>query len=140
MSIPVINIRKIDQKRLDSLHERATNDLDHTDIWYIHTVLAQCFLPYRNPKTDRWRRQNGKFSISLIAGDVADPTTPEGMRVAGLPYGAKPRLFQSYICTQSIKNKSPVIPVERSMTGMMALQEQTPENLRLAPTDVLSMR
>jgi len=119
MNIPVINLRKIDQKRLDSLRERATNDLDHSDIWYIHTVLAQFFLPYRNPKTDRWRRQNGKFSISLIAGDVTDPTTPEGMRIAGLPYGAKPRLFQSYICTQSIKNQSPVIPVERSMTGMM---------------------
>ena len=34
MSIPVINIRKIDQKRLDSLHERAVNDLEHSDIWY----------------------------------------------------------------------------------------------------------
>jgi Plasmid encoded RepA protein len=119
MNIPVINLRKIDRKRLDSLQERTTNDLDYTDIWYIHTVLAQCFLPYKNPKTDRWRRQNGKFSISLIAGDVKDPSAPEGMRVAGLPYGAKPRLFQSYICTQSIKNQSPVIPVERSMTGMM---------------------
>jgi hypothetical protein len=115
----VVNLRKIDRKRLDSLQERTTNDLDHSDIWYIHTVLAQCFLPYRDPKTERWRRQNGKFSISLIAGDIIDPSTTEGMRIAGLPYGAKPRLFQSYICTQAIKNQSAVIPVERSMTGMM---------------------
>ena len=93
----VVNLRKIDRKRLDSLQERITNDLDHSDIWYIHTVLAQCFLPYRDPKTDRWRRQNGKFSISLIAGDIIDPSTPERMRIAGLPYGAKPRLFQSYM-------------------------------------------
>jgi hypothetical protein len=93
----VVNLRSIDQKRLNSLHERTINDLDHSDIWYIHTILAQCFLPYKNPKADRWRRKNGKFSISLIAGDVKDPSAPEGIRVAGLPYGAKPRLFQSYM-------------------------------------------
>jgi len=35
MSIPTINLRKIDRKRLDNLQERATNDLDYTDIWYM---------------------------------------------------------------------------------------------------------
>ena len=119
MSIPVINIRKIDQKRLDSLHERAVNDLEHSDIWYIHTVLAQCFLPYRDPKADRWQRKDGNFSIMLVSGDVEDPKSTTGFRNAGLPYGSKPRLFQSYICTQTIKHQSPVIPVERSMSAMM---------------------
>src|SRR5207248_1345665 len=33
--------------------------------------------------------------------------------------GPKPRLFQSYICTQVIKQQSPVIPVESSMSAMM---------------------
>ena len=86
MSIPVINIRKIDQKRLDSLHERAVNDLEHSDIWYIHTVLAQCFLPYRDPKADRWQRKDGNFSIMLVSGDVEDPKSTTGFRNAGLPY------------------------------------------------------
>ena len=54
-----------------------------------------------------------------MAGHVEDPKAPGGMRIAGLPYGAKPRLFQSYVCTQTIKHQSPVIPVERSMTAMM---------------------
>ena len=88
----IIQLRAVDRKRLNSLQERAETPLASDDIWYIHTVLAQCFLPYRNPKTDRWRRQNGKFSISLIAGDVADPTTPEGVRIAGLPYGTSGRI------------------------------------------------
>jgi Plasmid encoded RepA protein len=86
---------------------------------FIHTVLAQCFLPYRDPKTHDWTRQNGDFSIALMAGHVEDPKAAGGMRIAGLPYGAKPRLFQSYICTQTIKQQSPVIPVERSMSAMM---------------------
>jgi hypothetical protein len=58
-------------------------------------------------------------SIALTAGHVDDPKTKSGMRIIGLPYGAKPRLFQSYVCTQVIKQQSPVIPVERSMTAMM---------------------
>jgi hypothetical protein len=89
------------------------------DIWFIHTVLAQCFLPYRDPKKDTWHRKNGEFSIFLQAGVVEDPTQKEGYRGVGLPYGPKPRLFQSYICTQVIKQQSPVIPVERSMSAMM---------------------
>lgn len=115
----VIPLRPVDQKRLDAMWERNTSDPKGEDVWYIHTVLAQCFLPYRNPKEDRWRRTNGDYSISLIAGDVKDPTSPEGARVVGLPYGAKPRLFKSYVCTQAIRHQSPVIPVERSMTAMM---------------------
>ena len=65
----VVPLRPIDQKRLDALWERSTTDRHHSDIWYIHTVLARCFLPYRDPKADRWRRTNGDYSISLLAGD-----------------------------------------------------------------------
>jgi hypothetical protein len=119
MSDKVIDLRAIDRKRLDSLHERTTTDLSHENVWYIHTVLAQCFLPYRDPKTDRWQRKNGNFSIMLAAGDVEDAQSTTGYRNVGLPYGPKPRLFQSYACTLAIKQQSPVIPVERSMTAMM---------------------
>lgn len=115
----VVNLRPIDQMRLERLHERTTSPLVSDDIWFIHTVLAQCFLPYRDPKTHDWTRKNGDYSIVLMAGHVEDPKASGGMRIAGLPYGAKPRLFQSYVCTQTIKHQSPVIPVERSMTAMM---------------------
>jgi hypothetical protein len=119
MSNKVISLRDIDRKRLNGLQERTTTALSHEDIWYIHTVLAQCFLPYRDPKNRDWTRRNGDFSIALMAGHVEDSRAESGMRIVGLPYGAKPRLFQSYVCTQAIKQQSPVIPVERSMTGMM---------------------
>jgi hypothetical protein len=115
----IIQLRAVDRKRLDRLRERTENPLASNDIWYIHTVLAQCFLPYRDPKTHDWTRKNGDFSIALMTGHVADQDADGGMRIAGLPYGAKPRLFQTYICTQAIKHQSPVIPVERSMTAMM---------------------
>ena len=115
----IINLRKIDRKRLNLLQERTESPLASDDIWYIHTVLAQCFLPYRDQQTDRWQRKNGDFSILLVSGDVEDPTSTTGFRNVGLPFGAKPRLFQSYVCTQVIKQQSPIVPVERSMTAML---------------------
>ena len=115
----VINLHTVDRKRIDRLHERTTSPLVSDDIWYIHTVLAQCFLPYRDPNTRDWMRQNGNYSIILTSGTLRNPKDPKQLIEAGLPYGPKPRLFQSYACTQAIKLQSPVIPVECSMTAMM---------------------
>ena len=82
----VIQLRAIDRKRLNSLQERTETPLADDDIWYIHTVLAQCFLPYKDPKTSHWKRQNGKYSIMLSAGAVSDPHDSRGIIEVGLPY------------------------------------------------------
>ncbi len=112
------NLRSIDKRRLHQMEEMKNIPPSSEDIWFIHTVLAQCFLPYRDPKTRDWDRKSGDFSIMLTAGKVEDPVTKEA-KLVGLPFGAKPRLFQSYVCTQVIKQQSPVIPIEPSMTAMM---------------------
>jgi hypothetical protein len=111
--------RPIDKKRMQSLHERTETPMESSDIWYLHTTLCQCFLPYQDPKTDEWQRTNGDFSIALVAGHLRDPESDQPLRRVGLPYGPKPRLFQSYICMKAIKHQSPVVPVERSMSDMM---------------------
>lgn len=118
-NVIAIALRQIDRKRLQQLQERTETPLTSENIWYIHTVLAQCFLPYRDPKASHWMRENGTYSIILQSGVMQHPKDPKQLLHAGLPYGAKPRLFQSYICTQVVKQQSPVIPVERSMTAMM---------------------
>ena len=116
----VFHMRPIDQRRLDQLRTRTETGLVAKDIWYIHTVLAQCFLPYTDQQERRhWLRHNGAYSMLLTAGALQDPSHPEQLREMGLPFGAKPRLFQSYVNTQAVKRQSPVIPVERSMTAMM---------------------
>jgi len=113
---PVKELRKIDGKRLDGMHENYMAP-EQRDTWYIHTVLAQCFLPYRDPKTTHWMKENGDVSIALTAGIVKSPE--KGFYEAGLPYGVRPRLFLTYINTQAVLKKSPVIMVEDSMTAMM---------------------
>jgi hypothetical protein len=74
------NLRAIDRKRLNSLYDRMQVLPTGNDIWYIHTVLAQCFLPYRDPHTDRWQRTKGKYSILLVSGDIRDPKAPTTFR------------------------------------------------------------
>jgi hypothetical protein len=115
----IIPLRPVDHKRLDSLQDRIDNPLTHDNIGYVHTVLSQCFLPYKDPKTTHWKRKNGKYSIILTAGVFDAPQEPAELIQLGLPYGAKPRLFQSYICTKAIKHQSRIIPVERSMSAMI---------------------
>lgn len=106
-------LRAVDEKRIATMHRIHQTQPDGDDMWYIHTVLAQCFLPYRDPKVRDWRVANGRCQILITAGQLANGSVP------GLPYGAKPRLFQTYVNTMAIKQQSPVIPVERSMTAMM---------------------
>jgi hypothetical protein len=118
-------LRPVDRKRIDGLCERIAQP-ENRDTWYIHTVMAQCFLPYRDPKKSHWFRSNGDFSIGLTAGIVEDKNSPEGFREVGLPFGAKPRLFLTYVNTLAVLNKSPIIPVECSMTGMMRELGYTP--------------
>jgi hypothetical protein len=46
----LLQLRPIDRKRLDCLQERTENPLTHDSIGYVHTILTQCFLPYKDPK------------------------------------------------------------------------------------------
>ena len=113
-----LDLRPIDQKRLDGLQTIIENDPLGKDTWFVHSVLAQCFLPYREQKgITHWHRKNGFASLSITADTVEDENGEPA--ILGLPYGAKPRLLMSKIQTCAIKNQSPVIPIETSMTGML---------------------
>lgn len=110
-------LREIDQKRCDHVQNIVEADPLGHEKWYIHSVLAQCFLPYRDQKDVRdWNRKNGNVSLTISA----TPIEQDGeFKVLGLPFGAKPRLLLSKIQTDAIRQQSRIIPVETSMTGMM---------------------
>lgn len=110
-------LRPVDQKRYDHVRRMMEDDPLTGETWYIHSVLAQCFLPYRDQKDVRdWHRKNGNVSLTISANPIEENGV---LRVLGLPFGAKPRLFMSKIQTDAIRNQSSVIPVETSMTGML---------------------
>lgn len=88
-----------------------------SDISYLHSVLCQAMLPYRDPGAEirEWERVQGKVSLRIEAGSVLDPQTKRFEKI-GLPYGEKPRLVMIHLSTEAIKNKSPVVDVGDSMT------------------------
>jgi len=112
------DLRSVDKKRINHMQTLVEKDIAKAEKWYVHSVLAQCFLPYRDQKDKtHWHKENGNIALTVTADTVKDENGK--FRVLGLPFGAKPRLFLSKIQTEAIRNQSPVIPVESSMSGMM---------------------
>ncbi|HEY4311645.1 MAG TPA: replication protein RepA [Pirellulales bacterium] len=85
---------------------------------FLHTVQCQCGIPYRNPGDDvrEWDRKQGVASLRIEAGSAMDPYTGEFVK-QGLPYGEKPRLVLIHLATEAVRNRSPIVDVEGSMTA-----------------------
>jgi hypothetical protein len=95
-----------------AIHGDAADELD-----YVHTVLCQVGLPYRDPGDLRtWQRRNGAVTLRVDAGAVLDPRSGEFIDV-GLPFGEKPRLALIHLTSEAIRTRSPVIEVADSLTA-----------------------
>lgn len=69
-------LRPIDKKRMTLARELPDALPTGDDIGFIHTVLAQCFLPYRDPKQRDWQKISGDYAIILTSGTVQNPQRP----------------------------------------------------------------
>lgn len=109
------------QRRRDVVREElASQALEQSDIHYIHSVLALCGLPYKRPLDGSldYEREYGRMSLSLEAGKLKDPLSGNWVR-QGIPYGPKARLLLLHICTRAIRQKSPVIDLENSLSAFI---------------------
>lgn len=85
---------------------------------FLHVIMSQVGLPYREPEGRDYIRETGRASLVITAGRLRDPVTRKAV-LQGLPYGAKPRLLMLHLCTQAVRLQSPVVPVGDSMTAFM---------------------
>src|SRR5215472_9968562 len=89
------------------------------EICFQHTVLCQTGLPYRDPKDLRlWERQQGNVMLRIEAGAVPDPSTGK-YRDVSLPWGTKPRLILTHLNAEALRQGSPQIDVEGSLSGFV---------------------
>jgi hypothetical protein len=104
------------RKRLDAATDILSNRPEKID--FLHTVECQCGIPYNNPGDEvrEWERRQGLATLRMEAGSAYDPVTGDFVKL-GLPYGEKPRLVLIHLATEAIRNGSPVIDVEDSMTA-----------------------
>jgi hypothetical protein len=93
---------------------------DPTDLKYLHVVLAQCGLPYREPESGLsfYEKRNGRTSLILTPGVLLHPQTRKPT-MQGIPYGAKPRLLMIHLCTEAKLRKSPEVEIAHSMSAFM---------------------
>jgi hypothetical protein len=106
------------QARIVDAAVEIGGDQDPTALAFLHTVLAQCGLPYREPGTRDYIRENGKASLVVTAGHLFDPVLKKPV-LQGIPYGAKPRLLMIHLCTEAVRTQSPKIQIADSMSGFM---------------------
>ena len=109
-----------DQRRRDAVRLVIENEPAlPASLQHIHSVLALCGLPYRDPGSMReFTRTYGRNSLSLVAGRLKDPQTG-AFTAQGLPYGPKARLVLLHLCTEAVRQRSPTIRVADTLSGFM---------------------
>jgi len=92
-----------------------TND----DLRHIHSVLAICGLPYVRQPIDvrRFERRQGRMSLVVEAGELQSPTGE--WQPQPLPYGSRARLLLLHLCSQAIRQNSPTIEIEDSLSAFI---------------------
>lgn len=109
-----------DQRRRDAVRVVIENEPAlPSNLQHIHSVLALCGLPYRDPGPVReFTRTYGRNSLSLVAGRLKDPQTG-AFTPQGLPYGPKARLLLLHLCTEAVRQRSPTVRVADTLSGFM---------------------
>lgn len=87
---------------------------------HIHSVLAMCSLPYtRQPLHVReWERKQGKMSLMVTAGKLISPEDGTWVEQP-LPFGSRARLLLLHTCSEAIRQNSPVVEIEDSLSGFI---------------------
>jgi hypothetical protein len=93
---------------------------DPETILFQHTVFCQTGMPYRNPgeKVRSWERVNGTATLKIIAGEAMHPELCRFVPI-GLPFGPKPRLILAYLNAEALRQRSPEIEVDASLTAFV---------------------
>lgn len=106
---------RVQQRLIDTAVAIATDDPQ--TLLFQHTVFCQVGMPYRDPGDDirEWEREQGAVALKVSAGEARNPDTGEWVKL-GLPWGTKPRLILAHLNSEALRQGSPEIEVEGSLT------------------------
>ncbi len=82
---------------------------------FMARAMTQATMPHKATPDNEFKRRNGSFTLSMLApSDI------------GLPYGSIPRLLVSWITTEAVRTKSPILELGPSLSAFMAGLDLTP--------------
>ena len=117
VSAPPPHLSRADNRLLDAAVE--IYGTEPTELRYLHVILAQCGLPYREHRTGGfYEKRNGRTRLILTPGVLINPKTRRS-EMQGIPYGAKPRLLMIHLCTAAKLQKTPQVEIAHSMSAFM---------------------
>mgnify|MGYP002076438398 FL=1 len=93
--------------------------ISQENLRHIHSVLAMCSLPYdEQPMHVReYEQRHGRMSLVVEAGKLQAPDGTWSEQP--LPYGSRARLLLLHLCSEAIRQKSPTIQIEESLTAFI---------------------
>ncbi|MCB0195523.1 MAG: hypothetical protein KDJ65_26475 [Anaerolineae bacterium] len=84
-------------------------------IGFISRALTQATLPHRRIPGCEFSRSNGNFTLSIVSPSVI-----------GLPYGNIPRLLVSWVTSEAVRMRSPILELGSSLSHFMRELGLTP--------------
>lgn len=82
---------------------------------FMARALTQVTMPHKATPGNEFKRRNGSFTLSILSpSDI------------GLPYGSIPRLLVSWLTTEAVRTKSPLLELGPSLSAFMAELDLTP--------------
>jgi hypothetical protein len=100
---------KIDQLIAESLAIEAEDAKQAGTVGFIARALTQATMPHKATPGCEFKRCNGSFSLTILSpSDI------------GLPYGSIPRLLMSWLTTEAVRTRSPVLELGPTLSAFMA--------------------
>ena len=81
---------------------------------FMARALVQASMPYKDPKTNVFVRQNGDITLRIISAENA-----------GVPYGIYPRMLMSWLTTEAVRTQSREIVLGESLGVFLKEMELT---------------
>ena len=103
------------EKGIEKIHDKSPireTEAPETvfgDIGYVARVMVQATLPHKATAGNEFQRENGYYSLTILAPSKV-----------GLPYGSIPRLLLSWMTTEAVHTRSPVLELGPTLSAFMA--------------------
>lgn len=81
---------------------------------FMARALVQATMPYKDPKTNLFERQNGDLTLRIISAERS-----------GVPYGIYPRMLMSWLTTEAVRTQSSEIVLGESLGVFLKEMELT---------------
>jgi len=104
-----VDRKNLDQIITESLAIEAEDAKEAGKLGYMARALVQATMPHKATTEKQFIRRNGTFELSITA-----------LSRDGLPFGSIPRLLLSWMTTEAVYTRSPVLELGPTLSAFMA--------------------